>query len=361
MTRPMRWAGAAAAGTAALALLVAGCVFAAMAGPALSLHTRTQALRQTLAGLASADKTVQMTSGLADFTNPNGYSEPLQQQQLTRQQLEDSAAELGGGLAAAGVPLAAGAWAGLTTRLLPVASGAGPGAQAGTGPELEVVYRDRLPGYAGLAAGSYSGTAVPAGAVAVAVTGPTAARFGLRPRSVLTLATASGTVKLVVTGIVRQRDPGSAFWTLDPTVAAPSLNTPPQRPSYWAGGVFADPGQLGAMQDAFGAPSPTLDWVFPLAVGGVTADQAQALADDLNRVTTAAPALAGQFQAASGTVMVTSPLISDLAVFLAAQSAVETVLLLLFVSLALVGVAVVMLAARMIVAARDGELTTLRA
>ena len=56
----------------ALALLVGGCVFTAVAGPAFSLHTRTQALRQTLAGVASTDKTVQMTAGWSDFTNPNG-------------------------------------------------------------------------------------------------------------------------------------------------------------------------------------------------------------------------------------------------------------------------------------------------
>jgi len=43
-----RAVGAAAGTTLALALLVCGCVFAAMAGPALSLHARSQALHQTL-------------------------------------------------------------------------------------------------------------------------------------------------------------------------------------------------------------------------------------------------------------------------------------------------------------------------
>jgi hypothetical protein len=42
-----RAVGTAVASTLALALLVAGCVFAAMAGPALSLHARSQALHQT--------------------------------------------------------------------------------------------------------------------------------------------------------------------------------------------------------------------------------------------------------------------------------------------------------------------------
>ena len=48
--------GSAADGTLALALLVCGCVFAALAGPALSLHTRTQALNQTLAALGGAER-----------------------------------------------------------------------------------------------------------------------------------------------------------------------------------------------------------------------------------------------------------------------------------------------------------------
>jgi hypothetical protein len=63
-----RAVGAAAGSTLALALLVCGCVFAAMAGPALSQHTRTQALHQTLAGLSTTTKTVQVTANWSDFT-----------------------------------------------------------------------------------------------------------------------------------------------------------------------------------------------------------------------------------------------------------------------------------------------------
>ena len=56
-----RTVGTAAGSALALALLVCGCVFAALAGPALSLHTRTQALHQTLAGYPATTKTVQVT------------------------------------------------------------------------------------------------------------------------------------------------------------------------------------------------------------------------------------------------------------------------------------------------------------
>ena len=60
--------GAAAGSALALALLVCGCVFAAMAGPAISLHTRTEALHQTLAGLAPTTKAVQVSANWSDFT-----------------------------------------------------------------------------------------------------------------------------------------------------------------------------------------------------------------------------------------------------------------------------------------------------
>ena len=115
------------------------------------------------------------------------------------------------------------------------------------------------------------------------------------------------------------------------------------------------------MQDAFGGYGMTLNWLFPLAVGGVTADQAQGLYDDLNLASTAIPALTGDLQAAAGTITVTSPLTADLAAFLATQSAMETVLVLLFVSLTVTGAAVIVLAGRMVVAGRDGELGMLRA
>ncbi len=250
----------------------------------------------------------------------------------------------------------------MTTKLLPSSLAAPPpgGAPGEVPVSLEVAYRDPLAGHARVVAGSYA-SRVPAGAVGVAVTTQTAAFFGLHPGRRLALTIPSGQATLVVTAIVKERDPGSTFWTLDPAVAVPSLNIPPRASPYWAGGVFADPGQLGAVQAAFGGYGMTLNWLFPLAVGGVTADQAQALYDDLNLAGTAIPALTGNLQAAAGTVTVTSPLTADLAAFLATQSGVQTVLLLLFVSLTVTGAAVIALAGRMIVARRDGELGMLRA
>ena len=198
--------------------------------------------------------------------------------------------------------------------------------------------------------------------VAVAATTQTAARFGLHPGSRLSVATPSGPVGLFVTAILRQRGPASTFWAQDPTAGTPALqqlsaaSTP-----YWVGGVFADPDQLAAMQDAFNGPGMELSWEFPLDPSRVNAATAQGLDNALNRATTTVPALTGRLGPSADTLTVTSPLISDLSLFLGTQAAIQTVLLLLFVSLIVVGAAVILLAARMIVARRDGELTMLRA
>ena len=346
-----RAVGAATGSTLALALLVCGCVFAALAGPALSLHTRSEALRQTLAGLAVTTKTVQVNADWSSLTftplTPAGFA--------------GSTAALARGFRSLPLPLAAGAWAGLTAKLS-VVSGAGPRAQAGAPPKLEVLYRDPLAGHAQLVAGTYASTGAPAGTLAVAATTQMAARYGLHPGSRLSMATRSGPVGLFVTAIVRERDPGSSFWAQDPIAGTPALQqlTAASTP-FWVGGVIADPGQFAAVVNAFSGPGIVVNWEFPLALGALTADQARGLADALNRAVTATPPLPGRLALDAGALTITSPLISPLAEFLGTQAAIQTVLLLLFVSLIAVGAAVIVLAARMIVARRDGELAMLRA
>ena len=365
---PAQWPGLSrTVGTAfgsvlALALLTCGCVFTALAGPALSLHTRTQALHQTLAGFPNTTKTVQVSSTLAQVTGTmqggqNGQA-PLA---LGESALSQSTRDIARGLAATPLPLAGGDWAGLSTNLLGITAGAAPSAYAEAPPKMEVVYRDPSTRYAQLVAGSYSSGQAPAGAVAVAATAPTAARFGLRPGSRLTLTTKSGPATLFVTAIVRVRDGGSTFWQQDTTIVRPSLEQlTATSPRYWIGGVIADPDQLAALQNVFGGIGLSMQWEFPLDVSGVNADQAQGLYQALNRATTTTPTLTALAPAASELV-VTSPLLQDLALFLGTQAAVQTVLLILFVSLIVVGAAVILLAARMIVARREGELTMLRA
>jgi len=349
--------------TLALALLVCGCVFAALAGPALSLHTRSQALHQTLAKLTPTAESVQVSANWADFTGQQAFQigSGGGRQLLASSDLVASTDEMAHGFAALPLPLGPGQWAGLTSKL-DDALGVGPRAQAGGKPELEVVYRDLLTSNARVVAGSYAPAAVPAGMLAVAVTTQTAARFGLRPGSRPSMATVFGPVRLFVTAILAERAPGSTFWTQDVLAGTPALNVPSGGGSpYWVGGVFADPSRLGAMQNAFSQAGLEMSWEFPLRLGGVNAAQAQGLENALNRAVTATPTLTGILEPGATALTVASPLISDLSSFLATQAATETVLLLLFVSLIAVGAAVILLAARMIVARRDGELRMLRA
>jgi putative ABC transport system permease protein len=387
-----RAVGVAGPATLALALLVCGCVFAAMAGPALSLHARSEALQQTMATLAPTVKTVQVNAVWSTFMDElidYGGSGQI----MTKSQLTGSSRELKASLAAMPLRLGGDGWTSISTQTFPVGSGAAPRAFISSRPpKLEVLYREPFAANIALVSGSYSypGRTEPAGTVAVAVTSQTAARFGLHPGSRLTLSTVTSTVTLVVTAIVRPRGAGSTFWTQDPLAAQPSLVTPPTRTGltaatrrvrfvvtaivrprgagtrpavgpYWAGAAFADPGQLAAIQTAFSSSNMELTWEFPLALGGLTADQAQGLYNDLNRATTATPALTGSLQAAGDTLTVTSSLIPDLSAFLNTQSGIETVVLLLSVSLLVIAAAVILLVAAMIVIRRAGELSVLRA
>ena len=354
-----RLAGVAVGSTLALALLVCGCVFTAMSGPALSLHVRSQAFHQTMAGLADTVKTAQVSASWSDFTTslagPAGST-------LTAGQLSQATQDIKSSLARLPLPLAAAYWYGLTSNVALVTSNVAASAVLdGQPPKLEVLYRNPLTSNATLVAGSFTAGAESAGTVAVAVSTQTAARFGLHPGSRMTLSVATGPVTLVVTGIMRPQGAASTFWMQDPLAGQPSLVTPTQAKPYWAAGVIADPDQLAAMQSAFNGPGMELGWEFPLAVGGLSADQVQGLYNALNRANTVTPALTGPLAPATDTLNVTMPLTADVSLFLSTQAGVETVLLLLSVSLIVIAAAVILLAARMVVVRRGEELTMLRA
>jgi putative ABC transport system permease protein len=347
-----------------LALLVCACVFAAVTGPAVSLRTRSQALRQTLAATSPITKTVQVDAPWDEFTSymntsNSGYLGLGQSTNLTPAQLAETQREIGQGLARLPVPLATGAWSGLVTHLLTVTAGAGPRTFTGAPPQLELVYRTALPANATLVAGGYAHGALPSGALAGAVTTQMASRFGFHPGSRVVVAIPSGPVKVVITAIVRMRGPNSAFWTKDSTVGLPDLMRAGGI-QYWVGGVFMDPDQLVAMQEALGSSAIDMQWLYPLAVGGVDADGAQALLHNLNRATSVPLGLTGVFAPAVSTTMVTTPLAPVWSAFVDTQAAMQTVLLLLFVSLIVVGAAVILLAAGMIAGRRADDLGLLR-
>jgi hypothetical protein len=336
-------------------------VFAALAGPALGLRTQTEALRQQLASQPRITRAIQADADWGTFTGQLGSGAAV----LTSPQLASAAAALARGFGAAGLPTGSGAragnWAGLATNAFTVASGAAPSANAGVPPRMEVLYRDQLARYTQVVAGRYTAGPAPGGALPVAVTTQTASRFGVHPGSRLRLITPSALVSLVVTAIVTARAPASTFWGFDGTAAVPSLTRSGNPPEYyWVGAVLLDPAGAAAMQDAFGPSDLSIHWELPLATGQLTAAGVQPLYDALNRAAKVTPQL-GPLSAAAATVTVTSALTAQLAGFLATQAAIETILLLLFVSLIVTGAAVIAVAARMITVRRAAELTMLRA
>jgi putative ABC transport system permease protein len=344
----------------ALALLVCGCVFAAAAGPAESLRSQTQALRQTLAGLGEPAKTVEITTPLRPFLADVLYGSDFYSGKLpplTVGLLDEAKTQMHNGLAGVPLPLAAGDWAGLTAKPVPVYGGYAPRAYSETQPQLEILYRDTLTSNLTVTAGRLAPTGpVPPGALAVSVTGPTAARFGLRPGSRMK---ALG-LTLVVTGIVRAQGLGSSFWQADPLSNTPMLEVPGKGASYWEGVAFADPDQLGAVQALLGYVT-TAVWEFPLALNAVTADQAQTLDNHLSGVVQAPPRLTGRLAGGANDIALSTGLVQPLGLFLQTQTSVLAVLLLLFVSLIAIGVAVIVLAARMLVERREDDLVMLRA
>jgi putative ABC transport system permease protein len=350
-----RWTaltGTGGAASLALALLVLGCVFVAVAGPRESLGFRTHALQSSLATAPPLVKSVVVSSGFTAFTVP--FQGPI-----TAGTLSGARRQLRSHLASIGLPLAPAAadWSSLTSAFADV-SGAARGAFNGLfPPELEVIYRDALSGNARLAAGKFPR----AGAgrrLNIAVSVATARRFGLHVGSRLISAAVARKVSLTVTGIIRPVHPGSAFWTADPVAATPAPPVP-RGPQYWSGAAFADAAEVGPMQSDFDLFDGQLQWDFPLALGGINADQAGPLQSDLTRAGLRAGALSTPYGPVN--VHVGSGLSNQLFTFVSTDAALAELLSLLFVSLTVIGLVVVLLGARMLAEYRRAEFGLMRA
>ena len=114
------------------------------------------------------------------------------------------------------------------------------------------------------------------------------------------------------------------------------------------------------MQALLSSSNPDIQWEFPLATGQLRASQAQAVYNTLSHFSAAVPAM-GDLSPAATAVTVSSGLSTFLATFLGTRAAIETVLLLLMVSLIVTGAAVIGVAARMVAVRRSGELAVVRA
>jgi putative ABC transport system permease protein len=341
--------GTGGAASVALALLVLGCVFVAMAGPRESLGLRTRALQSSLARASPLVRSVTAASNYTDFTA--AFHGPV-----SAGTLASARDQLRGSLASTGLPLAAASadWSGMTTAYGIVGGAARSAVNGTTPPELEVIYRDALAANARLVAGRYP-RAAPGRELPIAVSTATAERFGLRPGSRLTTP---GTITLTVTGILRPVRPGSAFWNADPVAATPQPPVPRGNP-FWAGAAFVSAAEVAALQQDLDMFNGQLEWDFPVATGGVNADQAGLLASELNR----ASLRSGLLRLRSGTVnvTVTAGLGELLTAFTSTDAALATLLSLLFVSLTVIGIVVLLLGARMLAEHRREEFGLMRA
>jgi putative ABC transport system permease protein len=363
--------------TLALALLTAGCALLGVAGPRLALATQTHALDTLLAGTPGLSQSLQVSGPWTDITTDLAnadQSSPLQES-LTDADVSATTAQLRADFTAGPVqpaPLDQ-AWAGLTSNEFAVPASF-PGVH-GEKATIELVYRSPLTSYTMLVAGQYPELPPPAASPApggaarppyleVAVSRPTAARFGLRVGSTIRPAVpgfgATTPLELRVTGIIDQRRPGSAFWAFNPTAAVPEETEANGNPPVWIGAVFVSSAEVVALQRMMG-PQLTFTWYLPLSLGNVRGTQAQQLYDILNRDTTQSPTLPPALGPAQDALSVSTGLVQPLRGFLATQTAVGTLQWLLFASLGLTAIVVLLLAGRMVAARRAPELAVLRA
>jgi putative ABC transport system permease protein len=349
-----RVTGMGIAGSLALALLAGGCVLAATAGPRQAQATAMRELRQTMDGVSPLEKTIVASTDMGTvYSDLDAF--------LTQANLNDVTTQLRGDVGTGPLSLApqSADWAGMSSGESSVASALPALNQVPA--DIAVAYRYPLAGHLRLVAGTMpdivppTEAATPANPLLVVVTQQTARRFGLRLGS----RVASGGIYLDVTGIVEPTDPGSAFWVADPLLAAPAL-TYVGESKLWEGEFIADPGELANIQDIFGPSSGGLSirWVLPV---DTTLDgQATALFKQLNQVTSQTPQLTGYVAPLSNALTVSSGLVQPLATLVQDSNAVNVLLWMVYVSLAVAGIVMLLLAARTIAARRSVELTMLR-
>lgn len=350
--------------TAVFVLMVLGAVFVAVAAPRQDLHMQTRALQQVFRAAPAVEDSVVAS---ADWHQLVG-DQAGQAATLRAADLDAQAGVLADGMSGVSVPLAppSADWSGVTSEFVPVTGGATA--------QFEFVYRSalsrharlvsgRLPDHSsmtlnpGVPPGTPGESAVRGGTLEVAVTSATAARFGLSAGSRLV---AQNNVVLLVTAVISPVASASAFWTLDPVVATPALGSA----GSWMGAVLVGPDEASDMQYAFGSAGMKVFWDFPLALAGVSGTAAGQLAAHLNAASNsdiAGGSIVGSDTLEPGAITVSSGLVTRLVAFGQAQAAVNAVLSLLLVGLAVIGAVAVLLGVHLLTQLRTGEFAVLRA
>jgi putative ABC transport system permease protein len=369
-----------------LALLTFLAVFAATAGARETLASRTQAVRQTVAATIPTTRTITVSAAWHDLQSvismvnntgdPTTIVPPATIDAIT-DQLHADFDRAPVSLTPAGTD-----WSSMTVPFN-VINDELPGT-GGTPVKIEITERQPLSPQVRLLSGHLpvatpvpspaAGTGKPGGkqpaaTLQVVMTRQTAATLGLHAGSefVMPGAELASTgvvtpVTVVVTGIVVPVNPSSSFWGVDPGVLAAGLQFQgsPQTP-YWAAGVLVGPDEADELQSYFGSRTPQLEWVFPLDVSSLDGQQVQPLSDALDKIGTETPTLSGPLEPVASTLTASSDMSFSLNAFIATAHSVDTLLWLLYVSLTIAGLAVLLLAARMVAMRRSPEITVIRA
>jgi putative ABC transport system permease protein len=367
-----------------LALLTLCAVFAATAGAREALASRTQAVRQTLAATTPSTRTITVAAAWNDVQG--ALSSANETNALTSIVPPDTIDGIAGQLRADfnRTPIrltpASTDWSSITTPLK-LLDGDLPGT-GGTPVKIEVTERQpfgpqmrvvsgHLPAATpippAVTGNAQPGRKSPPATLQVAMTKQTAATFGLHPGSkfVITGPELPSTglptpITVIVTGIVVPLEPDSSFWGIDPAILAADLQGPPTK-QYWAGGTIVGPDEADELQAYFSTRDLQMEWVLPVDVSSVDGQQVQPLSDALTKISTQVPTLSGQFQPVSPSLSTSSGLVFSLGTFIATAQSVDALLWLLYVSLTIAGLAVLLLAARMVAMRRSGEITVVRA
>jgi len=352
-----------------LALLTFCAVFAATAGARETLASRTQAVRQTLAATTPTVRTIAVSAAWYDVQGVLAYGNSANERTLIPPATIDAiTGQLYANFNHAPVSLtpAGSDWSSITTPFSLV-NGDLPGAD-GTPVKIEVTERQPFGPQVRLLSGRFPvATKQPAATLQVVMTQLTATTLGVHAGSTFVMtgpelpSTGEVTsITVVVTGIVVPVDSSSSFWGVDPSVLAAVLQGPPGG-RYWAGGVMTGPDEANELQSYLGSRNLRMEWVFPVDVGALGGQQAQPLSDALDKIDTETPALSGPVQLVASTLTVSSNLLFSLNAFIATAQLADTLLWLLYVSLTVAGLAVLLLAARMVALRRSAEITVIRA
>jgi putative ABC transport system permease protein len=369
-----------------LALLAFCAVFAATAGAREALASRTQAVRQTVAATIPTTRTITVSAAWHDVQSVismvNNTGDPTTI--VSPATIDAITASLHADFNRAPVSLtpAGTDWSSLTVPFNLINDEL-PGTGA-TPVKIEITERQPFGPQVRLLSGHLPvatpvptpaagngkpGGKQPAATLQVVMTRQTAATFGLHagsefvmPGSELASTGVVTPVTVVVTGIVVPVNPSSSFWGIDPGVLAADLQFQgsPQTP-YWAAAVMVGPDEADELQSYFGSRNPQMEWVFPLDVSSLDGQQVQPLSDALGKIGTETPTLSGPLDPVASTLTASSDMSFSLNAFIATAQSVDTLLWLLYVSLTVAGLAVLLLAARMVAMRRSPEITVIRA